>query len=109
MQPHRVLRMKLGWWSPEKLLAEQPRDVSLLYLGGCRARPCSCQRLPGLKGSAVPSLLLGVTLNNTTTTNCQELFTNGGETKIKNLSPIFDPTLSGLPHESSTGLILRGK
>lgn len=102
--------MKLGWWSPGKLLAGQPQDVSLLYLGGCRAWPCSCQHLRGPERHlcSLPAPRSS-SEQHSTTNNFQEQFTNGGETKTKSLNPIFDQTLSGLPQESSMGLILRGK
>lgn len=107
MQPHREFRgWKWGGGTPRSSWQSSPRTFHCCTLVAAELGPAPASGSEGLKGSSVPSLLLVVALNNTL---LQEQFTNGGETKIKNLSPIFDQTLSGLPHESSMGLILRGK
>lgn len=94
--------MKLGWWNPEKPLQSSPRMFHCCTL--VAAEPGPERRLCSL-----PAPRSSPERHSTTTNNFQEQFTNGGETKIKNPSPIFDETLSGFPHESSMGLILRGK
>lgn len=57
--------MKLGLWSPEKLLQSSPRMFHWCTLAAAELGPAPASSSEGLKGGSVPSLLLVVALNNT--------------------------------------------
>lgn len=85
MQPHECSEDETGVVEPWETPAEQPQDVSLVHLGGCRAWPCSCQQLRGPERQlcSLPAPRSSPEQHSATTNNFQEQFTNGGETKIK--------------------------